>query len=308
MKRRDASLMVLGWHNVRGTWCFPSSGDHGPRGLEAQFKALRGLTNVVQLGAALRSLEEGRPLPPRALAITFDDGYRDNLDLAGPMLRRLGLPATCFLVPGILSGTVTPWWERLAWAFMRARARGIEWSRRRVELTTNAERFRTFRAVAGKLKTLDRQRRESLVDDLVGRLDPAGRYVVREQFLDWDGARALADYFDLGSHSSYHTILANEPYRAQEEDLVGARRELRDRIGGDFDILAYPNGRFADFDGATMTAAGRAGHSYAITTQPGWNTRSTHRYQIRRWVMNPERGPVDLLKIVRDGARRPHAS
>jgi peptidoglycan/xylan/chitin deacetylase (PgdA/CDA1 family) len=46
-----------------------------------------------------------RPLPPRPVVITFDDGYRSNHDVAFPILRRHGFPATIFLVSGLLGGT-----------------------------------------------------------------------------------------------------------------------------------------------------------------------------------------------------------
>src|SRR6266550_9463146 len=108
-------LRIFLWHNVDASWSFPSRSGTGPRGMERQFRFLRRVANVVPLRDALEALADGRDLPPRAVAITFDDGYRDNLEIAVPLLQRLGLPATFFLVPGILSGAVQPWWEALGW-------------------------------------------------------------------------------------------------------------------------------------------------------------------------------------------------
>src|SRR2546423_14531892 len=113
-------LRVFAWHNVESSWCFPCRAGSGVRGLERQLRFLHHAANVVPLGDALQGLAEGRDLPPRAVAITFDDGYRDNLELAVPMLEALALPATFFLVPGLLSGSTQPWWEVLAWGFARA--------------------------------------------------------------------------------------------------------------------------------------------------------------------------------------------
>ncbi len=292
--------MVLGWHNVEGTWCFPSAPGRGTRGLERQLRTLRRLVTVVPLAAALTDLAAGRPLPRRALAITFDDGYRDNLTLAGPMLRRLGLPATCFLVPELLSGRADPWWERLAWAFTAASAPGVEWAGQRLGLAGPTERRRAFRLVAQPLKEIDREQRTRAVDDLVARLAPPGRYDPSGQFLDWDGARALGEYMDLGSHSRYHAILSRETSDEQADDLLRARQELEDGLGREVRLLAYPNGTAADYDAATLAAARRAGYTHAITTRPGWTARDTPPLEVRRWVMNPERGLVDLGKLVRD--------
>lgn len=293
------TLMVLGWHNVEGSWCFPAAPGVGPRGLARQLNVLRRVTNIVPLRAALQDLRAGRPLPPRALAVTFDDGYRDNLTIAGPMLRRMGVPATCFLVPGILSGEVVPWWERLGWAFTTARADRLEWEGRTWSLPGGGNRA-VFKAVSELLKRRDRAVREAGVDTLVGLLDPAGEYRAREQFLDWDGARELGGYMELGSHTMWHCIMSEETAQAQKADLAEARAQLSERLGGEFDVLAYPNGTRADYDAATVEGCATAGYEFAVTTQGGWNTADTPRYEIRRWVMNPERAEVDLAKIVRD--------
>jgi len=69
----DAWLLVLGWHNVEPTWFFPAAPDAGRRGLARQLAFLRRFANVVSLGTALQALVERRPLPPRAVALTFDD-------------------------------------------------------------------------------------------------------------------------------------------------------------------------------------------------------------------------------------------
>lgn len=297
-----SSLMVLGWHNVEGSWCFPAAPGVGTRGLTRQLKLLDRVTNIVPLRQALRDLREGRPLPPRALAVTFDDGYADNLTIAGPLLRRLGIPATCFLVPGILDGDVVAWWERLGWMFARARAVRLQWEGRSWELPGGGNRA-AFKEVSALLKRRDRAAREAAMDVLQELLDPSGSYQHREQFLDWDGARRLGEYMDLGSHTMWHCILSEETAQAQKEDLARSRAQLSERIGGEFDVLAYPNGTRADYDDATIAGCEAAGYEFAVTTRGGWNRADTPRYEIRRWVINPERGEVDLAKIVRDRVR-----
>lgn len=292
--------MVLCWHNVEGTWCFPSAPGAGVSGLERQLRALRSLTNIVPLGWALRAMSDGLPLPARALSITFDDGYRDNLTLAGPLLRRLQIPATCFLVPGILSGDVVPWWERLAWALSEAQTDHVEWKQKRVMLYSAAERYTAFRKMAEQLKSSDRRHRESAVNEFVLRLSPSGEYRFRDQFLDWDGARELQQYMEVGSHSMYHAILSRETEKAQHEDLEDSRRQLSEGLDADVRLLAYPNGTRIDYNANTVTAAKHAGYAYALTSEYGWNTRFTAPYELRRWVIRPERGVIELGKILRD--------
>src|SRR5262245_18717692 len=96
-------LSVLAYHRVlpapdplhRDEPC-AADFEHRMRWVKANF-------NVLPLGAAVRALREDR-LPRRALSITFDDGYADNYEVALPVLRRLGLPATFFVATGFLDG------------------------------------------------------------------------------------------------------------------------------------------------------------------------------------------------------------
>src|SRR6478752_8590927 len=101
MSRR---LLVLGWHNIAGTYGFPAAEGAAERGFAKQMQTLSRVANVIDLEQGLARLTAGEKLPSRAVALTFDDGYTDNLTLGVPILERHGLPATFFLVPRFLSG------------------------------------------------------------------------------------------------------------------------------------------------------------------------------------------------------------
>jgi peptidoglycan/xylan/chitin deacetylase (PgdA/CDA1 family) len=291
-------LLVLAWHNVEPTWCFPAARGAGTRGLQAQLAFLGRAANVVPLADALAALGRGDPLPPRAVALTFDDGYRDQLELAVPMLERLGLPATFFLVPGLLEGTVQAWWEQLAWIFTRATRESVVWEGRTVGLRSPTERRTSLVGVLEELKRRDRPGRDAALQELLDRCAPEGKLEERAAFLDWDGARRLAwRGFTVASHSLVHSILAEEPAPEQEQDLVTSRRRLQQELDLPVDLLAYPNGRRADYSPVTMAAAARAGYRHALTTVEGWNGPATAPYEVHRFVQQPERG-VPGLAIV----------
>jgi peptidoglycan/xylan/chitin deacetylase (PgdA/CDA1 family) len=291
-------LLVLAWHNVDPTWCFPARPGAGRRGLQRQLAFLRRFCNVVPLGDALHALDRGDALPPRAVALTFDDGYRDHLDVAVPMLECLGLPATFFLVPGLLDGTARPWWEALGWIFTRATRDSVVWEGRTLGLRDDAGRRSTLAAVLEDLKRRDRLARDAAVDELVDRCSPEGKPEERAAFLNWDGARELARRgFTVASHSLNHTILAEESRPEQERDLALSRRRLERELDRPVDLLAYPNGKRPDYSQATIDAARRAGYAHAVTTVEGWNRPTTPRYEVRRFVQQPERGTPGLAIV-----------
>ena len=299
-----SSLVVLSWHNVEPTWFFPARPGAGRRGLERQFRFLRRAANVVPLEPALAALGEGRPLPPRAVAITFDDGYLDTLTVATPLLQRLGLPATCFLVPDLLSGRVRPWWELLGWALASARRELVAWEGRTLRLGGPGERHAAAETVAELLKRRPQAARDEAIAELLERCQPAGRFDDRALFLGWDGAEELVRHgVAVASHSKRHSILGQETGDDQERDLAESRQALEGRLGVPVRLLAYPNGLRQDYDQATIAAARSAGYSHALTTVRGRNLPSTAPYELRRFVVQPERGlagfaltPLHLLR------------
>jgi peptidoglycan/xylan/chitin deacetylase (PgdA/CDA1 family) len=288
-------LVVLMWHNVEGTWCYPSTPGAGARGLAQQLRRLKQLASVVPLEDALETLAAGRPLPPRAVAITFDDGYRDNLDLAAPLLQDLGFPATFFLVPGLLSQSVRPWWEIIARGFALARPAVVNWNGRALPTRGRPGR-RAFLWLAERLKVLDLTTREERVDELLHLLRPEGNGGSDRLFLDWDGARELVRRgFSIGSHSMRHAILSREDPQEQFRDLMSSRRQLEAELGVPVNLLAYPNGTRSDYDANTISAAVQAGHTHALGAHAGVNRPSTPPYAHPRFFMQPDRGFPDIL-------------
>jgi peptidoglycan/xylan/chitin deacetylase (PgdA/CDA1 family) len=288
-------LIVLMWHNVEGTWCYPSAPGAGTRGLAQQMRQLKRLASVVPLEDALEALAAERPLPPRTVAITFDDGYRDNLDLAAPLLQDLGLPATFFLVPGLLSQDVRPWWEIIARGFALARPAVVKWNGR--ALPTRGRRGRrAFLWLAEHLKVLDLTTREERVDELLHVLQPEGNGGCDRLFLDWDGARELVRRgFSVGSHSMRHAILSREDPQEQFRDLMSSRRQLEAELDVPVNLLAYPNGTRSDYDANTIRAAARAGHTHALGAHAGVNRPSTPPYAHPRLAVEPGRPFVEVL-------------
>ncbi len=288
-------LLVLGYHNVDSTWRYPARRGQGIRTLARQLQVLRRIAHVVPLEAALRTLAEGGSLPPRAVAITFDDGYRDNLTQAVPLLARLGIPATIYLVPGFLSGEVHAWWERLAWAISRARAGYLEFDGTRHELRGAAERVAALEVVEAELKTRNHAARLAAVEELVEALEPEGSYRADELFLDWDGARKLAGAgIGIGSHTMRHAILAREDEAAQRADVADSRRLLETELQVPVDTLAYPNGLVGDYDATTISAVREAGYTHAVTTWGRTSSAETPPYEICRKMASPDRSPARL--------------
>jgi peptidoglycan/xylan/chitin deacetylase (PgdA/CDA1 family) len=294
-------LLVLGWHNIEPTPSFGgTSAEAGHRGFARQLRFLRRWTTVVPLRDALADLAAGRPLPPRAVALTFDDGYLDNARVAAPALAAAGLPATFFLVPGFLSGTASAWWEDVGRTFTDGTAPELTWAGRRFDTSTPQGRREASDAVTAELKALDSAGRAAAVRELAALLEP--RAVVRpRQFMDWQEARALLDAgFEVGSHTCSHPLLARESAAVQRRELAGARAELERELQRPVDVLAYPNGRAEDYSETTLRAVADAGYAFGVTTRAGLTSTDTPPHEVRRVLVDAE---TELRDVLLEGAR-----
>jgi peptidoglycan/xylan/chitin deacetylase (PgdA/CDA1 family) len=291
-------LLVLGWHNATGTYGFPSAEGAAQRGLAQQMKTLARIANVLPLEQALAQLKAGEKLPGRAVALTFDDGYRDNLEVAAPLLERLGLPATFFLVPRLLSGEADAWWETIGWALQSSSRTSLRWEDVSVSLNGHQARDAAYSEVVKRLKLRDQAARDRAMGELLELLDPPGEHP--NLFMDWDGARELVKRgFSVQSHTSSHVILSREGPERQRHELTDARHELERELGVRISTIAYPHGGTQDYTSETVAIAAEAGYSWGVTTREAFTTSATSPLEIRRCVVYPERGVVDLLAQLR---------
>jgi peptidoglycan/xylan/chitin deacetylase (PgdA/CDA1 family) len=222
------------------------------------------------------------------VALTFDDGYRDNLTLAVPTLQRLGIPATVFLVPGILDGAVDPWWERLAWALSRATAERVRFEDLDLDLSSREKRVTAVESVEAVLRSRSEAARTAAVAELVAMLAPEGSYRADELFMRWDEAKALlARGIEVGSHTMRHAIMAREDATSQLEDLRESKERLEAGLQTPITSLAYPNGQRGDYDAVTKTGASDAGFECAVTTWGVSNHRCMDPLEARRRIIAP---------------------
>jgi peptidoglycan/xylan/chitin deacetylase (PgdA/CDA1 family) len=281
-------LTVFCYHNVEATPCFEAPPGAGVRGLSQQLRLLRHLAQPVELRAGLEALEQGR-LPRRAVAVTFDDGYRDNVSVALPILERLGIPASFFLVTDLCSGARTAWWEDVAWAVRARSEHRLDWNSTRYDLGPGSVTASRDLLLAD-LKKLHRDAREAAVASITEQLAPRGRRP-SDLFLDWDDARLLRDRgFSVGSHTCTHPILARERSPVQHTELEQSKAILERELDDAIELLAYPNGEAADVSDMTVDIAQSARYRYACTTIAGANRAGFDAYRVQRVVMDPATG------------------
>ena len=244
--------------------------------LRAQLRwlAAEGLAPVT-VAAGLRHLENGHG--PR-VAMTFDDGYRDNVTRALPLLRDAGAGATFYLTAGLIEQRRAPWWDVLAHALEHARAPRLERADGApLPLASFADRRRALAALTPTLRLApaERDARLAALRSSLGVAEPAPCALAT-----WDEAHALGDAgMEVGAHTLTHPHLSLLDEPAQQQEIAGSVELVEARLGVRPAGLAYPGG---DHDARTIAIARAAGLAHAVTTHAGVNDAATPRLALWR--------------------------
>jgi peptidoglycan/xylan/chitin deacetylase (PgdA/CDA1 family) len=260
----------IGIFNYRGKFIAPKS-------FEEHLAYINTRYHVLALEDALERMQHGT-LPPYALAITFDDGYKNFADFAHPILSRYEMPATMFLASEFVLRKTPLWVDRLEYS-IGSSAGSYE------------ERTRTDERERARLKTLPTQ--ESVAD--LARFEKK----LGTSFIDFSGDRAVfapltlesihslaRERVTFGAHTRTHPILSCSLPEEQQSEIIGSRQDLEHAGIRVSNVFAYPNGQKGDWDTHTMHALKDAHMTHALTTLEGFNTNDTNPYELRRIVLD----------------------
>ncbi len=277
-RHRDALAIVM-FHGVEDQPLSPACRHVGSSALyRRQLEYIRRHFNVLALEDALVRLAAGT-LPPRAMAITFDDGTRNLATHAMPVLREMNLPAAVFLATGPIGTAETLWPDRLWLAIARSAATEVDLAPLGLgtcPLDGNTQRGRVYAAAVEALKDLADAERIAVLGDTLGALgygdDPDGGPF---RMLTWDQAREMAEgpLVTLYPHTVTHPILARCPDDKVEREITDSCVAIERETGVAPTVFAYPNGRAQDFDARAKDVLRRRAVRWALSTTPGFADR-----------------------------------
>jgi peptidoglycan/xylan/chitin deacetylase (PgdA/CDA1 family) len=272
-----ASLLIIRHHRVYGPGERPLyrlgvSEDV----LRAQLAVLarRGLVPVT-VSQGLARLASGEPR--RTVALSFDDGYADNVRRALPLLAAAGARATFFLTAGLIEARRAPWWDELAHLLVSTRVGRLEHQGRVLELADETGRGRALRVLLPGFRVPPASQR-TLLEGLAGRLgvtDPAAC-----ELATWEDCAALLTAgMEVGAHTLTHPFLSTLPATEQAAEIGGSFELIARRLGERPRGLAYPGG---DHDAASVEASRAVGAAWAVTTRAGENRADVPAFELLR--------------------------
>lgn len=289
-------LSILIFHRVRThpDPLFPDEPDI--RRFDAVISWLSRWFNVLPLDAAVMQLRSAT-LPARAAAISFDDGYADNVDNALPVLLRHHVPATFFVATSFLDGG-RMWNDSVIEALRYTERRffdGRPWGLGVLPLETLEQRrcaVQSLLACSKYLEPVQRQEMVGQVQDWAGVALPNDLMMRSEQLLDLRNA-----HMQIGAHTVSHPILERATDARARREIFGSKDDLQARLDQPVTLFAYPNGKpGTDYSARHVAMVREAGYVAAVSTANGVSSIGSDPHQLPRFT------PWDRARL-RFGAR-----
>jgi len=229
--------------------------------------------NAVSMDDISLFLKGAKSLPPRAVAITFDDGYKDNIRFAAPVLNRFGVTGTFYVLVDSVDRSKAPWYCVLRHAFATAGNR--QWkdpSTDKVHDLKDAEaRNSAFCYAAEICSKSDAAVRTEWIANAVRSLDPAPFPDESDLMMNWEDARVLAQSGHIvGSHTMTHPNVAHVSTADARSELTESKAKLEKEMRKPVKHFSYPHPALnPQWNEETLKITEEAGYATAVTTTGG---------------------------------------
>lgn len=277
MLGRPAGPAILMYHRIAEAEYDPWRLAVAPAAFAQQVAWLKRNRTILPLTEFAERHAQGR-LPAAAVALTFDDGYACNAEVAAPILASLDVPATIFLTTAVLSAPAGFWWDRLEqiigcapaglFAAQAGEARLCFVLEAGEGIRPGSAREEAYFALWTALRLWPQEPRDALLRELARRVGAPAEARSSHRVMTQAQARALTSQpqITLGAHTMHHPALSSLPAQARREEIEGSRLACAELTGAPPAVFAYPYG---DYDAATVEAVRSAGFSAAVTTDEG---------------------------------------
>jgi peptidoglycan/xylan/chitin deacetylase (PgdA/CDA1 family) len=231
--------------------------------------------------------------------VTFDDGYRDNYELAYPALRRHGIPATFFVSTGFIDKPRLPWWDEISAIVGSTTLESLDldgWLPSSLPL--GEKRAEAARVLTTTYKHLPGADSSAMLERLreIARVDTRG--LAESLWMNWDMIRDMAAHgMTVGGHTVNHVVLSRVPKDEQWREISGCARRLEEELGAPMRYFAYPVGKRTSYDDDTVDCLVRLGVRYAFTYYGGFATATANPYDMPRMAIEPHVGR-DLFRAM----------
>lgn len=294
---KQKKLFILIYHRVLDAPDFMRPGEVDKVSFTWQMELLSRYFNVLPLHDALKKIETNT-LPPRAVCITFDDGYADNYTNALPILKQFDLTATFFIANGFLNGG-RMWNDTVIEAVRNFQPAEMDLSAiqlGRFDVSNPNKKCQAASIILQKIKHLTPAQRDECTIFIAeqSRNLPDNLMMTTEQLV-----QLHQNGVEIGGHTVNHPILAKLDQQTAEREIAENKTFLEKLLNTQIRFFAYPNGKPSeDYLPQQVQIVKNAGYQAALSTQWGVTHHASDKWQLPRftpWDATPSKFMLRMI-------------
>jgi peptidoglycan/xylan/chitin deacetylase (PgdA/CDA1 family) len=290
--RRQSRAVILRYHSVCEHDASPLAYiDPGlsvtVEGFDRQMRFLRERYTPMSLEDIVEAVADDRPLPPLAVAVTFDDGYRDNHLFAFPVLAKYGIPGAFYITAGCVDRGEPMWTSRLRYYFMTTREGSLALPGPEpavLDLSSPESRHASFARTIASIKSAGKQRGGEIFRDVEARLRVTDLGELRDCMMSWDEIAEMSrGGMTIGAHTLTHPNLPGLPPEEAAAEIGGSKTLIEEKIKAPVLHFAYPNGRgVSHFNEPVREMVRKAGFLSSVTSINGPVLKNDDPFTLKR--------------------------
>ena len=293
-KSRETALVLL-YHHIRPPES-PFDPAVRPAEFEKQMQFIKKHFELVSTHELMDRIEKGaHGLRPPAL-ISFDDGYRDNLEGAYPILNFHKIPAIIFLATGSIETGEPIWTSRVDQLFRKAGSPRLSLEnlpgKKIFELGDSYQRMKASYQVKKEMKDVPDLQRQVILRELEEKIGGSIETQEESEMLSWAEVRRLLEdpLIEIGSHTVTHRMLDHLMPEEIREELFESKAKIEAETGRRIDFLSYPGN---SYNSTALRLAGEAGYRAAFAVDHGLTHFSQSRFALKR--IHVQDGSLEIL-------------
>jgi len=236
---------------------------------------------------------KGKKIPSKSFAITFDDGFQNNYNVALPILEKYNVPATIYITTDFVDRNLMSWIDRIEWAFENKKNFKIKlpWELKYLEVSSTEEKIRILDDIRNNVKNNYNIEPNSFADDIQTQLNfPKTKSNVSQldQKLSWQEINVLSNnpLISIGGHTHSHTIMSFMSRGDLRIEISKSLSLLKTRGGILTNHYSYPEGKKFSYNDKVIKELKNHGIICCPSAEEGLNKIGTNPFELKRIFVN----------------------
>lgn len=295
----DNQIIIFNYHRIKNNNLSTPFDDSvfGPdaKRFRQEMEWLKKETRILSEQELIETVYQKKKVKGICSLVTFDDGYRDNFDIAYPILRDLNIPAIFFIPTHPVSSRELGWWDIVAYFIKNTKTNKFIFQN--IEYNTS-DKKQLYKTIISQLKTSSPSAIKEILHQLSESLNVAfpAVSIQSEELMTWEQIKILSDNgMSIGSHSHDHSILSQQDADTLAAQLAISITILENKLDKKINSIAYPVGGYQHFNNETKSVSKDLGFKLGFSYLTGLNKADeVDPFNVKRMRILPEWENLDI--------------